>query len=66
MATNDAQKLVLHRFAVIAEAIDPHLSPTERGAAVRSIAGRSHQHPDGSARRYSRSTVDRFVRAYRA
>ena len=33
---------------------------------VRAIAGRSHTHPDGSTRRYSRGTIDRWVRAWRA
>src|SRR6266516_5279231 len=38
----------------------------ERVLAVRAIAEREHTGPDGSARRYSRGTVDRWVRAWRA
>ncbi len=64
---HDSQEAVaLHRFGVIAEATNPRLSPAERGAVVRAIAMRAHSHPDGSERRYSRGTIDRWVRAWRA
>jgi putative transposase len=60
-----AERIALHRWAVIAEATSSVLSPAERGVLVRSIAAGSHTHPDGSARRYSRGTIDRWVRAWR-
>ncbi|HLG66694.1 MAG TPA: DDE-type integrase/transposase/recombinase [Acidimicrobiales bacterium] len=62
-----AQKeaIALHRFGVIAEAVYDRLTPAERGALVRGIAGRSHVHPDGTCRRYSRGTLDRWIRAWR-
>jgi transposase InsO family protein len=60
------QEIALHRWAVIAEAANPRLSGGERGAAVRVIAAREHAHPDGTARRYSRGTIDRWLRAWRA
>jgi transposase InsO family protein len=60
------QEVALHRWAVIAEAANPRLSGGERGAVVRSVAGREHAHPDGTVRRYSRGTVDRWLRAHRA
>jgi len=60
------EAIALHRFGVIAEAVNDRLSPAERGALVRHIAGRSHAHPDGTERRYSRGTIDRWVRAWRA
>jgi putative transposase len=64
---HDQQEAVaLHRFGVIAEATNDRLSPAERGTVVRAIAGRAHLHPDGHERRYSRATIDRWVRAYRA
>src|SRR5438067_11099283 len=64
---HDQQEAVaLHRFGVIAEATNPRLSPAERGVVVRAIAGRAHPHPDGTERRYSRGTIDRWVRAWRA
>ena len=33
---------------------------------VRAIAARPHAHPDGTMRRYSRGTIDRWLRAWRA
>lgn len=61
-----AEAVALHRFGVIAEATNARLTPAERGVVVRTIAGRAHAHPDGSERRYSRGTIDRWVRAWRA
>ena len=60
------EQIALHRWAVIAEAAGQKLTPAERGALVRQIAARAHMHPDGSSRRYSRGTVDRWLRAWRA
>jgi putative transposase len=60
------EQVALHRWAVIAEAASGTLNPAERGALVRQIAARAHTHPDGSARRYSRGTIDRWLRAWRA
>jgi putative transposase len=59
------EQVALHRWAVIAEAATARLAAAERGALVRQIAARAHAHPDGSARRYSRGTVDRWIRAWR-
>jgi transposase len=59
------EQIALHRWAVIAEAAGPQLTPAERGALARQIAARSHPHPDGSSRRYSRGTIDRWLRAWR-
>jgi putative transposase len=60
------EEVALHRWAVIAEAASGRLSPAERGVLVRQIAARAHTHPDGSARRYSRGTIDRWIRAWRS
>ena len=60
------QEIALHRWAVIAEAANPRLSGGERGAVVRQVAARQHAHPDGTMRRYSRGTVDRWLRTWRA
>jgi putative transposase len=59
------EEIALHRWAVIAEAASGRLTAAERGALVRQIAARAHTHPDGSARRYSRGTIDRWLRAWR-
>jgi putative transposase len=58
--------IALHRWAVIAEAANAKLTARERGALVRQIAARAHAHPDGSSRTYSRGTIDRWLRAWRA
>jgi len=60
------EEIALHRWAVIAEAAGARLTAAERGALVRQIAARAHTHPDGSARRYSRGTIDRWLRAWRS
>ena len=51
---------------MIAEAANPGLGAGERGSVVRAIAAREHAHPDGTVRRYSRGTIDRWLRAWRA
>jgi putative transposase len=60
------EQIALHRWAVIAEAASDRLTAAERGALVRQIAARAHTCPDGSSRRYSRGTIDRWLRAWRA
>jgi putative transposase len=66
MDNDMAERIALHRWAVIAEASGDRLSQAERGVLVRAIADRAHTHPDGSSRRYSRGTIDRWIRAWRA
>ena len=60
MDDRQQEQVALHRWAVIAEAAAARLTAAERGALVRQIAARAHTHPDGSARRYSRGTIDRW------
>jgi putative transposase len=66
MTDDEAEAIALHRWAVIAEAANPRLSPRERGRIVRAASARAHVHPDGSTRRYSRNTLDRWLRAWRS
>jgi len=66
MDRKQQEQVALHRWAVIAEAASDRLTPAERGALARQIAARAHTHPDGTARRYSRGTIDRWLRAWRA
>jgi len=65
MERKEQEQIALHRWAVIAEAASARLTAAERGALVRQIAARDWTHPDGSARRYSRGTIDRWIRAWR-
>lgn len=66
MSNDHAEAVALHRWAVIAEAANPKLSSAERGAVVRAAATRAHAHPDGTQRCYSRNTIDRWIREWRA
>ena len=66
METGRNETIALHRWAVIAEATNDRLTHAERGVLVREITKRTHAHPDGDARRYSRNTIDRWIRAWRA
>ena len=65
MSTDPAEIVALHRYHIVADATNPRLSPAERGLLVRQLSRQSHVQPDGSARVYSRATLDRWVRAYR-
>ena len=65
MEPDHQEQIAIHRFGVIAEATNEHLTKAERGAIVRAIAERTHQHPDGTERRYSRASIDRWIRAWR-
>ncbi len=56
----------LFRYALIREAADPSLSNAERGRLVRALAAREHVGPDGRPVVVGRSTVDDWIRAYRA
>jgi putative transposase len=60
-----AQKIGLFRYQLAREAAEESLSPRERGLLVRSLAAREHLGPDGRWVRVSRTTLDRWVRAYR-
>ncbi len=66
MPIDPGEAVALFRFHLIAEAVNPAISAAERGLIIRGLASFAHQHPDGSLRTYSRGTLDRWVRAYRA
>ena len=61
-----AQQVALHRYQLICPALEPGLSPKQRGKVVRGIPGRQHAGPFGSRVSYSRETLDRWIRRYRA
>ncbi|MHB1568108.1 MAG: transposase [Solirubrobacteraceae bacterium] len=60
------QEEALWRYSLIREPVDARLSCGERGALVRSLAARLHAHPSGELRSVGRSTLDDWIRAYRA
>ena len=56
----------LFRYQLICPALDVALSTKARGRLVREIASREHTDPLGARVRYSRDTLDRWIRGYRA
>jgi transposase InsO family protein len=60
------QAIGLFRYQLICPALDPGLSTKARGRLVREIAAREHIDPFGVRVRYSRDTLDRWIRRYRA
>ena len=56
----------LFRYQLICPALDKDLSTKARGRLVREIAAREHIDPFGVRVRYSRDTLDRWIRRYRA
>jgi transposase InsO family protein len=61
-----AQQVALFRYQLICPALDPDLSTKARGRIVRAIAAGTHAGPFGGQHRYSRDTLDRWIRRYRA
>jgi putative transposase len=63
---NEAQRNVaLFRYSLIREAADESLTTRQRGALVRTLAGREHMGPKDRRIRVGRGTIDRWIRAYR-
>jgi putative transposase len=60
-----AQQVALFRYQLICPALDPDLSTKARGRIVRAIAADTHTGPFGGQRRYSRDSLDRWIRRYR-
>jgi putative transposase len=61
-----ARDVGLFRYSLIRDPADPALSHAERGALVRALVAMEHRGPDGRAVRVGRSTLDDWIRAYRA
>lgn len=61
-----AQTIALFWYQLICPALDAGLSTKQRGRLVREIASRAHTDPSGNQVRYSRDTLDRWIRRYRA
>ncbi|MDQ2729309.1 MAG: DDE-type integrase/transposase/recombinase [Actinomycetota bacterium] len=66
MEDSHRRDIALFRYSLVREASDGRLSGAERGSLVRELAGTDHAGPAGEAVRVGRSTLDRWVRAYRA
>lgn len=61
-----AQQVALFRYQLICPALDANLSTKARGRIVRAIAAKTHTGPFGGQHSYSRDTLDRWIRRYRA
>lgn len=61
-----AQQVALFGYQLICPALDPVLSTKARGRVVRAIAAGTHQGPFGGQHSYSRDSLDRWIRRYRA
>ena len=66
MEDDRRRDIALFRYSLVREAADPELSPTERGRLVRRLAAREHVGPGGKRVRVGRSTLDRWIRLWRA
>ena len=60
-----AQAVGLFRYSLVRELASERLSGRERGALARQLAAREHVGPDGLWVRVSRTSLDRWTRAYR-
>jgi putative transposase len=65
MANRDEEKAALFRYSVVSEALSSHMSPAERGLVVRALASRTWTTPEGEEISVSRTTIDRWIAAYR-
>lgn len=61
-----ARDVALFRYSLIRPLADPALGAAARGALVREVAAQQHVGPAGDMVTVSRSTVDRWIRAWRA
>jgi putative transposase len=59
-----AEKTALFRYQLIREAADASLTTRQRGPMVRALAAAEHTGPSGQGVRYSRETLDRWIRAW--
>lgn len=66
MGDDRATRVALARWAVIGEATDERLTPSERGRLVRELARRVHRDADGAAVRVTPRTIYRWLAAWRA
>lgn len=58
--------IALFRYGLIRVAADPATTPRQRGALVRALAAGDHLGPDGTRVRVSRSSLDRWIKAWSA
>ncbi len=57
--------VALFRYGLCRQAADPRVSKRERGALVRALAAEQHVGPDGELVTVGRSTLDKWIAAWR-
>ncbi|MFN8099598.1 MAG: DDE-type integrase/transposase/recombinase [Dermatophilaceae bacterium] len=60
-----ARDVALFRYALIRQAADAALTTRQRGVLVRQLVQQEHTGPSGERVRVSRSSVDRWIKAWR-
>ena len=64
MRKEHRDNIALFRYQVIRGAADPSLSTRQRGPLVRALALVDHPWPYGGTRRFSRESLDRWIKAW--
>lgn len=65
MDEKQRELVALFRYALVRQATDEQLTARQRGALVRALAEQDHTGPHGNTLRISRSTLDRWILAWR-
>lgn len=65
MRKEHRDNIALFRYQVIRGVADPSLSTRQRGPLVKALAQVDHPWPFGGTRRYSRETLDRWIKAWK-
>ena len=66
MRKEHREKIALFRYQIIRAAADASLTTRQRGPLVRALAEVDHPWPFGGTRRYSRETLDRWIKAWQS
>lgn len=66
MRKEHREMIALFRYQVIRAAADASLTTRQRGPLVRALAEVDHPWPFGGTRRYSRETLDRWIKAWQS
>ena len=66
MRKEHREKIALFRYQIIRAAADQSVTTRQRGPLVRALAEVDHPWPFGGTRRFSRETLDRWIRAWRS
>ena len=65
MRKEHREKIALFRYQLIREAADDQLGAKARGVMVRALATQYHPWPFGGTKRFSRESIDRWIKAWK-